>query len=249
MARLLVSDVRREFAAQLERQEFVTDKTGVRTVEIVGQSFVADEDSILDVVNEEYIERELAWYQTMSLNVNDMVGKVPELWKRAASPEGMINSNYGWVAFSPENFHQYVNVVEELKRNRDSRRACVMYNRPSMWYDYKRDGMADFMCTYAHQYFLRGHRLDVCVFMRSNDAWAGFRNDRAWAEHVQRKMAEDLDAVAGSIYWTAGSLHFYEQQFYLIDHYTRTGETRIKRSEYDELYPDSPWASKRVNER
>jgi Straboviridae dCMP hydroxymethylase len=247
--RMLTSDVRREFSGLLGRQDFVTDKTGVRTLEIVSAGFVADEASILGEVNQSYVDRELEWYLSQSLSVEDIPPPIPALWKRAASRDGLVNSNYGWVAFSPDNYHQYSNVREELELNPDSRRACIIYNRPSMWYDYKHDGMSDFMCTYAHQYLLRGPRLDVVVFMRSSDAWAGYRNDRAWAEYLQDKMAADLGAIPGTIHWNAGSLHFYEQQFYLIDHYSHTGETKISRKDYDELYPDSPWVGKRVAAR
>ena len=57
-----VSDIRAKLIQKYKNQEFVIDKTGVKTVELIGESFVVDEDWIIRPPNYEYIERELAWY-------------------------------------------------------------------------------------------------------------------------------------------------------------------------------------------
>ncbi|APD20417.1 hypothetical protein KNT59_gp061 [Klebsiella phage KPV15] len=44
---MTVQDIRQEFADALLNKEFVIDKTGVKTIEIVGASFIADENLIL----------------------------------------------------------------------------------------------------------------------------------------------------------------------------------------------------------
>lgn len=231
-----VSAVRAILKDKLEREEFVIDKTGVKTVEIVGASFVADEPSIFGTPNEDYIKREMAWYESMSLNVNDIPPPVPVIWQKCATPDGRINSNYGWCVWSDENHKQYVSCFKELKKNPDSRRGTMIYTRPSMQFEYNKDGMSDFMCTFATQHLIRNDKLVTIVMMRSNDAWAGYRNDYAWQETVHCTLATDLGVEPGDILWQVGSLHIYEPQFYLIDHYGKTGETTISKSEYDEKY-------------
>lgn len=237
--RLGVKDIRDEFADLYKSETFVIDKTGAKVVEIIGSSFVIDRSFIFGKPNEEYIERELAWYKSRSLNVNDIPDQVPAIWKAVATPDGLINSNYGYLIFSEENGDQFNNVVRELDKNPFSRRAEMIYTRPSMHSDYNAGGMSDFVCTEAVQYFIRDNRLDVVVKMRSNDAWAGFRNDLAWQQHVQGMVQcelKDTSIDLGDIYWCAGSLHVYEKNFYLIDHYVKTGEPHITKEEYDAKY-------------
>ena len=231
-----VEDIREQFAALYVDKEFVTDKFGGKVLEIVGASFIADNESIFGAINEDYIQRELDWYMSQSLYVGDIPGGAPKIWQAVACKNGRINSNYGWCVYSKTNGSQYDNVLAELKRSPDSRRATMIYTRPTMWTDYNENGRSDFMCTNAVQYILRNGSLSAIVQMRSNDAWAGYRNDYAWQYHVLAQLAEDLNVEMGDIHWNAGSLHIYDRQFYLVDHYVRTGETQISKEDYDKLY-------------
>jgi thymidylate synthase len=212
-----VSNIRRILAEKLANQDFVTDKTGVKTVEILNASFIANEPAIFGTVNEDYVVRELDWYTSMSLNVNDIPGGPPAIWKMVATPEGLINSNYGWCIYTKANGQQYLNVVNQLKANPDSRRATMIYNRPSMHDDYNKDGMSDFMCTNTVQYLVRDGKVNALVYMRSNDAVFGYKNDFAWQKYVLESVCEDLDLPIGDIYWNVASLHVYERHFNLIE--------------------------------
>ena len=84
---LKVQHIRDYFIQELKSERFVTDKTGVKTIELIGQSFEADEPTIFGELNQDYIDRELAWYKSKSLNVNDIPGKVPA---RSKSPHSSI---------------------------------------------------------------------------------------------------------------------------------------------------------------
>lgn len=224
-----IEDIRNEFADLYNKGIFVTDKSGVKTLEIVNACFIANEESIFGKPNEDYIRRELAWYESQSLNVNDIPAPVPEIWKKCATPEGLINSNYGYMIYSEGNGFQYSNVLKTLLNFPDSRRAEMIYTRPEMHFEYATGGMSDFCCTEAVQYLIRDNKLHTIVKMRSNDAWAGYRNDYAWQVHVRNKLLRELNEVGNSyerglIYWNAGSLHIYEKQHYLVKHYSDTGE-------------------------
>lgn len=208
--------VRDQFIEKLKLEQFVIDKTGVKTVEIMNASFIADEPAIFGTVNEEYVERELQWYLSESLNVNDIPAPIPAIWKAVGDKDGRINSNYGWCIYSEDNGSQYKNVVAQLKQNLDSRRATMIYNRPSMHADYNRNGMSDFMCTNAVQYLVRDGQVNALVYMRSNDAVFGYKNDYAWQRYVLDALAHDIGIPSGDVYWNVASMHVYERHFDLI---------------------------------
>lgn len=237
---LKVENIREHFINELVAGRFVTDKTGVKTIEMIGATFEANQPTIFGEVNDEYVERELEWYKSMSLYVEDIPGKTPAIWEQVASKDGKINSNYGWAIWHKNNHYQYSNVEQELRKNPNSRRAVMIYTRPSMWEDYNEDGMSDFMCTNAVQYMIRDNQLVAIVQMRSNDVWAGFRNDFAWQKYVADSMTEDLDlANEPKIIWHVGNLHMYQKQFYLADYYAKTGEIHISLKDYKEKYLES----------
>lgn len=273
---LRTQDIRQEFKRLLANRKFtsvnretsMTGLVGSSTIEIVGATFIADEDSIFGKVNWDYVRREEEWYNSMSLNVNDIPGGPPEIWKAVADKTtGEINSNYGWCIYSPDNvlkdwdeqgeeiwlkmtqdgecirnpMNQYRFALDELKRNQESRRAIMIYTRPNMWLDYNEGGRSDFMCTNAVQYLIRDGALHAVVQMRSNDSIFGFRNDRAWQKHVLEQLAGDLGVAVGSLYWNVGSLHIYARHYYLVDHFAKTGEISISKSDYESQYPDSPF--------
>ena len=211
---LKVEDIRQHFIDELMDSNFVTDKTGVKTIEMIGATFEADEPTIFGEVNDEYVERELEWYRSMSLFVEDIPGKTPAIWQQVASKHGKINSNYGWAIWHSKNYCQYENVLHELMNFPNSRRAVMIYTRPSMWDDYNENGMSDFMCTNAVQYMIRDGQLVAVVQMRSNDVVFGYRNDYAWQRYVADQLTKALGLdVEPKIIWHVGSLHVYERHF------------------------------------
>ena len=212
-----VADIRAKLIQKYKDQDFVTDKSGVKTIEVIGESFIADEDWIIRTPNLEYIERELEWYRSQSLYVEDIPGDTPAIWKQVSSRHGRINSNYGHLIWSEENYNQYASVLEELHRNPNSRRAVMIYNRPSMHQDYCTDGMSDFICTYANTFMIRDNKLISHYLMRSNDAVFGYDNDVHWAMYVQKMLAQRLLVEVGDIIWTATNLHVYERHFKFIE--------------------------------
>jgi thymidylate synthase len=222
MIRNFVYDIQCEFEDKLNAGDFVTDKGGAKVIEIINASFIADEASIFGTINKDYVKRELEWYRSLSLNVNDIPGGAPAIWKQVADKDGLINSNYGWCIYSAENGHQFTKVVDELVASPLSRRATMIYIRPSMHEDYNRNGMSDFMCTYSTQYYIRDGQLHASVFMRSNDAVYGYKNDYAWQNYVHKEVLQAVNGRCGTVYglgdlhWNAGSLHVYERHFDLV---------------------------------
>jgi thymidylate synthase len=238
-----VFDIRRAFADRLLNEDFVIDKNGGKVLEVVGASFTADDVAIFGTPNEDYIARELLWYESQSLNVNTIPGGPPAIWTQVADKDGFINSNYGWCIYSEENGFQYDNVLIELTNNPNSRRAEMIYTRPTMWQDYDRNGRSDFMCTNTVQYLIRNNKLEAVVQMRSNDAIFGFKNDLAWQQTVLEMLSVDLGLEPGDITWQVGSLHVYERHFYLVDYFAEFGEHDVTKDVYkDRMGARAEWA-------
>ena len=158
--------------------------------------------------NEEYAEAEWQWYLSGDPHVEtlgDIYGKVPEIWKRMADPNGKVNSNYG---YQWERNAQLDMVLEILKHNKDTRQACVSI------YDGKEitDYAFDTPCTYAIQFTILHGRLDMCVTMRSNDLWYGFCNDQYQFSKLQEMDSNKLNIEPGVYYHFAHNMHLYNNK-------------------------------------
>ena len=236
-----ILDIREKFVDAFLAKKFITDKSGVKTVEIVGSSFMIEPDELyVDHIfgdpNYAYIAAELEWYDSMSLRVDAMGDKTPEIWTKVASKDGLINSNYGYLVYSEGNGSQFENVVMELSKNRDSRRAIAIYTRPSMHTDYNKNGMSDFVCTNTVQYLIRNDELVVIVQMRSNDVVFGYRNDYAWQDYVAGLVSTSLRLTSHKIIWQVGSLHIYEKHFWMVEAWDKLRLSSITKEEYEKVW-------------
>tara|TARA_R100001369_G_scaffold82491_1_gene114138 strand:- start:99 stop:587 length:489 start_codon:yes stop_codon:yes gene_type:complete len=162
----------------------------------------------------------------MSTNIHDInkEGEPPKAWTYAATEHGEINSNYGLLTMSQQYHDQLGHVADELAHNPDSRRACMIYNRPSIWTEYDKDGMSDFICTNAVSYMIRDNELISVVQMRSNDVVYGYKNDYAWQQWIQNEVCALVNMtrsenriMPGDIHWQVQNLHVYEKHFGLVE--------------------------------
>ena len=107
-------------------------------------------------------------------------------------------------------------VIEDLKRNPDSRRAVINIrdNASDMYSD-------DPACLQHMQFFIRNGSLHLKALFRSNDACkAAFMNMYALVA-IQQKVAEALNIPVGSYTHRANSYHCYERDFELLDGYVK----------------------------
>ena len=216
-------DIKKLLIEKYKNQDFRITKSGVKTVELQNVQFIADKDYILREPNYDYIKREIEWYESQSLNVYDIPGETPTIWKSCADVNGEINSNYGWMSWSKENGSQYNNCIWNLVNDPATRNAVMIYNRPSMHVDATSNHKHDFCCTYAVQCFLNptndGYSLKYIVYQRSQDAIFGYNNDINWHLYVyklmQKELSEKLNCPIKSelIECNDGSLHVYERHF------------------------------------
>jgi thymidylate synthase len=196
------------------------------TVELIGINIQGLDplQSVLDFkvkkTNEEYCKKELDWYLSQDLNVYPQMQDI-QIWKQVADKGGYINSNYGWCIFHHDNYNQYDNCLNTLKRDKNTRQALMIYTRPSIHYDWNENGAHDFICTVNVQCFIRNNKLIYLVNQRSCDAIFGFFNDFYWHCFVYNKLYLELkqictDLQQGNIDFYIGSFHVYERHFNLL---------------------------------
>ena len=122
--------------------------------------------------------------------------------------------------------YQYQFIIDELKRNPDSRRAAIAIRNDSDI------GSDDPACLQHLQFFIRNGRLDLVVLFRSNDACkAAFMNAFALIM-LQKRVADELGVKVGQYTHRANSYHCYERDFEMLDGYCSRIEKSIAEDGY-----------------
>lgn len=110
-------------------------------------------------------------------------------------------------------FPQYDFIINELKRNKESRRAVMdIRNITDMWSD-------EPACLQHIQYFIRDNKLHCKVLFRSNDACKATYMNAFALIMLQKRIADELGIEVGSYTHRANSFHCYEKDFPLLDGY------------------------------
>jgi thymidylate synthase len=229
---VLLSEIFDKLFSKLILEDFVIDEHGNKTLELLAPRLELDPTQYILNFNGRktpvnYCKAEVEWYNSQSLYVKDIPGKVPKIWEMIADKNGKINSNYGWCIYSDENYNQYKSSLQTLLNDKNSRRATMIYTRPSIQVDYNKDSMSDFICTFATQQLIRNNELHYIVMMRSQDAIYGFFNDFYWQGVVYEKFYNDLkkkysDLKTGKMIWIANSFHVYERHFDMLKKIIKT---------------------------
>ena len=156
----------------------------------------------------DYAEAEWQWYLSGDKNIKKLgkiYGKVPEIWKRMADPQGNVNSNYG---YQWQRNDQIGYVIDKLKKDMFTRHACI-----SIYDGKEHDKFThDTPCTYAIQFTNVNNYLNMCVTMRSNDLWYGFCNDQYQFSKLQELICKETKLDMGTYYHFAHNLHIYSDK-------------------------------------
>ena len=156
----------------------------------------------------EYANAEWRWYLSGDRNIKklgELYGKVPQIWERMADVDGNVNSNYGW---QWERTSQLDIVIQMLKDNPETRQAAISIYDGKEISDYTNDTP----CTYAVQFTVLNHKLNMSVVMRSNDLWYGFCNDQYQFSNLQMLVANETGYDVGTYYHFAHNLHLYNDK-------------------------------------
>tara|TARA_B100000902_G_scaffold102144_1_gene104575 strand:- start:27965 stop:28819 length:855 start_codon:yes stop_codon:yes gene_type:complete len=160
--------------------------------------------------NPDYAITEWLWYLSQHKSTEN-IGKMAKIWDMIKDENGECESNYGEYLIPSG---QWSWVINELINDPDSRRATIAINQPY----HKGKNVNDIPCTQYIQFFIRNGRLDMGVYMRSNDVIYGFCNDIFTFSLFHQLMCNDLkslglDVELGEYHHHAGSMHIYERHY------------------------------------
>ena len=216
--------------------DFRSAPRGKAIKELVAATFTLDDPrnrlilSPARNVNYGFAVGELCWY----IRGDTDLGTMLYYNKRMSqfSDDGVtINSAYGarMLNGAPS---QFDDVVEELKRDPDSRRAVMHINQPHDLHRAVDRGSKDVPCTMSIQLLIRDRRLHMHVLMRSNDVVWGMPYDvfsftclQEAFLYVLQKEGVPVDDL-GAYHHTAGSLHVYETHFGLAEEVSKENLVR-----------------------
>ena len=156
----------------------------------------------------EYAEAEWQWYLSGDRNIKklgELYGKIPPIWQRMADSFGNVMSNYGW-QWQRNNQIDYV--VGKLREQPKTRHAAISIYDAKEFEQYRKDTP----CTYAIQFTILNDKLNMSVYMRSNDIWYGFCNDQYQFSMLQKMIADRLSIDVGWYYHHAHNMHLYNDK-------------------------------------
>ena len=155
-----------------------------------------------------YAEAEWSWYLSGDPSVSrlgELFGSIPPIWERMADSKGDVNSNYG---YQWQRNNQIDYVVAKLRDNPDTRHAAISIYDAKEYNTYSKDTP----CTYAVQFTILNNKLNMSVYMRSNDLWYGFCNDQYQFSSLQKLVAERTGYEIGWYYHHAHNFHLYNDK-------------------------------------
>jgi len=165
-----------------------------------------------------YLAAELLWYLSGN-NETKWISKYSSFWNTISDDGLTANSAYGARLFQTHpkiaqgRYTQWEYVVNELRKDPDSRRAVMHLRVP----DDSVDARLDVPCTLALQFFIRDGELHQIVHMRSSDVILGIAYDVPAFTMFQEIMANELGVEVGTYTHVSNSLHIYEQHFEMAE--------------------------------
>ena len=162
----------------------------------------------------QYFKAEMRWKLGAS-KYDDTIRAHAKMWDSVQNPDGTFNSNYGQFWFGQQ--MGFWKVVQELVRDKDSRRATI----PMLNDSHLSPETRDTVCTEAVTFHIRNETLYMTVHMRSSDQIFGLGTDVPTFSvlfmlvyGMLKVMYPKLDI--GWIYITASSSHIYERHFKMV---------------------------------
>lgn len=152
------------------------------------------------------------------VSVPELVIAVGPQFKNYAEDNGIFHGAYGLRTEG-----QYEHVVEKLTSDQSSRQAVVTIWNPE--YD-NQPAKRDYPCTVLHQFRIRNNKLNMSVYMRSNDVWLGAAYDFFQFTRVQLALCSVLGIQPGTYAHHVGSLHIYEQHYSAAENLKKTSASQ-----------------------
>jgi thymidylate synthase len=198
----------------LERGRFKTDRTGTGTYAVFGAQarFPLDAGFPLLTTKKVHLKSviyELLWFLRGDTNIKYLNDHGVTIWNEWADADGDLGRVYGaqwcdWRTPDGRSIHQIDWVIDELKRNPDSRRLIV-----TAWNPGELTAMALPPCHTLFQFFVQEGELSCQLYQRSADIFLGVPFNIASYALLTLMVAQVTGLKPGTFVHTFGDLHLY----------------------------------------
>lgn len=127
-----------------------------------------------------------------------------KFWNKISDDGETVNSAYGYISQIKFGFNQIDTIVNLLKHDKFTRRAVININfaNPNV------ETTKDEPCTICYHFIFR-EKLELHVYMRSNDIWYGLPYDVPLNLEILKEVSKRTGLPAGNYYHTTTSMHAY----------------------------------------
>ena len=191
-----------------------SDRTGTGTRSVFGYQMrfnLADGFPVLTTkkLHLKSIIHELLWFLQGDTNIRYLQENGVKIWDEWADENGNLGRVYGaqwrsWRGANGETIDQIANLVEQIKRNPDSRRLIV-----SAWNPAEVDDMALPPCHALFQFYVADGKLSCQLYQRSADIFLGVPFNIASYALLTMMLAQVCGLQAGEFVHTLGDAHLY----------------------------------------
>ncbi len=198
----------------LEHGAEKADRTGTGTLSLFGPQMRFDLKRGFPLVTTKKIHTrsvigELLWFLRGDTNVRFLNENGITIWNEWADENGELGPVYGkqwrsWPKPDGGAVDQIARLIDELKRNPDSRRLIV-----SAWNVGELEKMALAPCHLLFQFYVAQGRLSCQLYQRSADLFLGVPFNIASYALLTHMVAQQTGLEVGEFIWTGGDTHLY----------------------------------------
>lgn len=191
-----------------------SDRTGVGTLSCFAYQMRFDLSQGFPLVTTKKLSlrsiiHELLWFLRGDTNIKYLQEHNVTIWDEWADNDGNLGPVYGkqwraWKTADGRTIDQISNVVEQIKKNPDSRRLIV-----NAWNVGEVDKMAIPPCHLLFQFYVANGRLSCQLYQRSADAFLGVPFNIASYSLLTHMIAQQCNLTPGEFIWTGGDCHLY----------------------------------------
>ena len=191
-----------------------SDRTGTGTLSVFGAQLRFDLNTGFPLlttkkVHLKSIVHELLWFLKGETSVKYLQDNGVTIWNEWADAQGNLGPVYGyqwrsWPAADGRHIDQVSQVLEQIRKNPDSRRMIV-----SAWNVGDLDKMALMPCHAFFQFYVAGGRLSCQLYQRSADLSLGVPFNIASYALLTMMIAQVCGLGLGDFVHTFGDTHLY----------------------------------------
>ncbi|WP_312174966.1 thymidylate synthase [Chryseobacterium sp.] len=195
-----------------------TDRTGTGTRSVFGYQLRYDLSKGFPLVTTKKVHLksiiyELLWFLKGDTNIKYLKDNGVSIWDEWADENGDLGPVYGaqwrsWNGADGEVIDQITDVVDQIKKNPDSRRLIV-----SAWNVAEIPNMALAPCHALFQFYVADGKLSLQLYQRSADVFLGVPFNIASYALLLMMVAQVCDLEVGDYVHTFGDVHIYNNHF------------------------------------